>query len=51
MKKQHEDKLEEVKRVISEAIDPRRMSVSEAREFLEELVEDLGMQIDLLEED
>lgn len=48
MKKAHEKALEEVKRQISAAIDPRKMSVAEAREFLEELKGDLTMQIECL---
>lgn len=51
MKKENEKRLEELKEEIAEAIVPRKMSVAEAREFLEELVGDLKMQIESLPEE
>ena len=51
MKKKSEQALEKVKMLINESIDPRKMSVAEAREFLEELKGDLGMQIECLPQD
>lgn len=48
MKKAHEKALEEVKRKISDAIEPKKMSVAEAREFLAELKGDVDMQIECL---
>lgn len=48
MKKANEKALEDVKRKIADAIEPRKMSVAEAREFLEELKGDLVMQIECL---
>lgn len=51
MKKAHEKALEEVKRKISDAIEPKKMSVAEARVWLEELKADLDIQIECLPKD